>query len=156
MPSIVPHECKWHENIHGAIYLWLQYQYYHPSLINLKLLTFHNTMDSCGSRFYNICCLSKTFASDHMTTQSWAEFRWQKTHNCHEPVAATVEATARITIALNKSMWYLCKKKTFLSLNFFSLFFHRSSPFYNRNWFHEKKISNSTSKWVFWAPQRAH
>ena len=55
-------------------------------------------------------------------------------------------------IALNKSMWYLCKKKTFLSLNFFSLFFHRSSPFYNRNWFHEKKFSNSTSKCVFGPP----
>ena len=31
------------------------------------------------------------------------------------------------------------KKKTFLSLNFCSLFFQISSPFYNRNWFPEKK-----------------
>ena len=45
----------------------------------------------------------------------------------------STSSTALQCTALNKSMWYLCKKKLFLSLSFFSFFFHSSSPFYNRN-----------------------
>ena len=52
--------------------------------------------------------------------------------------ASTPNLTAYI--AMNKSRWYLCQKKTFLSLIFCSLFFQITSHFYIRNWFQEKKF----------------